>query len=76
MNKANSDDNTMTNESLIDMSSGGIASRLREVSELYELGRSLSRAKPLQESSVRLLSDEINDTSTLPSPTDDVRIRD
>lgn len=34
----------------VDMSSDGISSRLREVSELYELGQSLKKAKPMSAS--------------------------
>ena len=37
---------TPTRSVVVDMSSQAIASRLREVSELYELGMSLARAKP------------------------------
>jgi hypothetical protein len=34
----------------VDMSSEAITSRLREVSELYELGISLAKAKPISQS--------------------------
>lgn len=40
-------DNPFSNSNAVDMSSSAISIRLREVSELHQLGLSLAKAKPM-----------------------------
>jgi hypothetical protein len=48
--KSNANDPRHSKASGVDMSSAAIASRLREVSELHQLGLSLAKATPIQNS--------------------------
>lgn len=50
MQSTNPSDSDEDRVNEIDMSSEAITSRLREVSELYELGISLAKAKPINQS--------------------------
>ncbi|MFN7876275.1 MAG: hypothetical protein ACK5PB_13220 [Pirellula sp.] len=50
-----------SNSSGVDMSSSAIASRLREASELYQLGLSLSKATPItQPTKLHQENDSVN----------------